>query len=63
MQENFFLGANPGLFDDDPDWRQATQNHMYSLSQRKTKHKLTRKYPLRGYILGLGAPETPGVNP
>ena len=23
----------------------------------------TRKYPLRGYILGSGAPGTPGVNP
>ena len=25
--------------------------------------KNTRKYPLRGYILGSGAPGTPGVNP
>ena len=24
---------------------------------------ITRKYPLRGYILGSGAPGTPGVNP
>ena len=24
---------------------------------------LTRKYPLRGHILGSGAPRTPGVNP
>ena len=25
--------------------------------------KITRKYPLRRYILGSGAPGTPGVNP
>ena len=24
---------------------------------------ITRKYPLRGHILGSGAPGTPGVNP
>ena len=24
---------------------------------------ITRKYPLRGYILGSGAPGTPGINP
>ena len=29
----------------------------------KTFYIFTRKYPLRGYILALGAPGTPGVNP
>ena len=29
----------------------------------KDKEFITRKYPLRGYILGSGAPGTPGVIP
>ena len=44
------------------------QLHPLHLSNDATEkyieiYKNTRKYPLRGYILGSGAPGTPGVNP
>ena len=36
---------------------------QYWLLLEPMKYIFTRKYPLRGYILGSGAPGTPGVIP
>ena len=41
----------------------CVQDHLQKIDYKQTKIVDTRKYPLRGYILGSGAPATPGVNP